>query len=104
MAVDFPRLQLVLAHAGRPLHADTAFFLARRHPNVWLDLSGIPPRRLLHDLQRLEEVASRCLRGSDWPGSGVPDPRRLAKEFGSLGLPRKAVRAILHENSRRLFP
>ncbi len=104
VAVDFPRLRLVLAHAGRPLHADTAFFLARRHPNVWLDLSGIPPRRLLHYLPRLEEVASRCLWGSDWPGPGVPDPPRLAKEFRSIGLPGGAVRAILHENSLRLFP
>ncbi len=38
VAVDFPRLQLVLAHAGRPLHADTAFFLVRR-----LRFVGKPP-------------------------------------------------------------
>lgn len=104
VAVDFPRLQLVLAHAGRPLHADAAFFLARRHPNVWLDLSGIPPRRLLHYLPQLEKIASRCLWGSDWPGPGVPDPPQLVREFRSLALRGATARAILHENSLRLFP
>src|SRR5262249_62264844 len=42
VAVDYPRLKLILAHAGRPLYMDTAVFLARRHRNLSLDLSGIP--------------------------------------------------------------
>jgi predicted TIM-barrel fold metal-dependent hydrolase len=47
VAVDFPDLPIILAHAGRPLYMETAVFLARRHRNVHLDLSGIPPRKLL---------------------------------------------------------
>ena len=74
VAVDFPDLRIILAHVGRPLHGETAFFLARRHPNVWLDLSGIPPQRLLDYLPRLGVVADRCVWGTDWPGPGVPDP------------------------------
>ncbi|HET9794283.1 MAG TPA: amidohydrolase family protein, partial [Thermoanaerobaculia bacterium] len=35
VAVDFPRLPIVLAHSGRPLYGEPAFFLARRHPNVF---------------------------------------------------------------------
>ncbi len=31
VAVDFPRLKILLAHGGRPLWMDTAFFLVRRH-------------------------------------------------------------------------
>src|SRR6185436_13951967 len=34
VAIDFPKTTIVLCHAGRPLHYETAFFLARRHPNV----------------------------------------------------------------------
>ncbi len=102
VAVDFPNLPLVVSHAGRPLWGETAFFLARRHPNVWLELSGIPPKRLLQALPRLAEGAERCLWGSDWPGPGVPDPRRNVEEFLALGLPDPAVRAILDGNSRRL--
>ena len=44
VAVDFPGTTLVLCHAGRPLWYETAFFLLRRHPNVLLDVSSIPPR------------------------------------------------------------
>ena len=40
VAVDFPRLKILLAHGGRPLWMKTAFFLVRRHSNVYLDISG----------------------------------------------------------------
>jgi predicted TIM-barrel fold metal-dependent hydrolase len=104
VAVDFPKLPLILAHAGRPLHGETAFFLARRHPSVWLDLSGIPPKKLLEYVPRLPEVASRSLWGTDWPSPGVADMRRNVEHFLELGLPPETVRAVLHENSVRLFP
>jgi predicted TIM-barrel fold metal-dependent hydrolase len=104
VAVDFPDLPLILAHAGRPLHGETAFFLARRHPSVWLDLSGIPPKKLLEYVPRLSEVASRCLWGTDWPSPGVADMRRNVEQFLELGLPAETIRAVLHENSLRLFP
>ena len=45
VAVDFPKMKILLAHGGRPLWMDTAFFLIRRHPNVYLDISGIPPQQ-----------------------------------------------------------
>ena len=45
VAVDFPKLKILLAHGGRPLWMGEAFFLVRRHPNVFLDISGILPRR-----------------------------------------------------------
>jgi predicted TIM-barrel fold metal-dependent hydrolase len=104
VAVDYPRLALILAHAGRPLHYETAFFLARRHANVHLDLSGIPPKTLLAHLPRLAEIADRCLWGTDWPGPGVPDLRANAEDFLALGLPEPVNRAILHANAERLFP
>lgn len=103
VAVDFPKLDLILAHAGRPLHAETAFFLARRHPRVWLEVSGIPPRRLLDYLPRLPQVADRALWGSDWPGPGVPDLRKNVEEFLALPLNEDAKRGILDGNAGRLF-
>jgi len=103
VAIDFPRLRLVLAHAGRPLHSETAFFLARRHGNVHLDLSGIPPRRLLTYVPRLAEIADKCLWGSDWPSPGVADLRGNVEAFLALDLPDAARRAILWDNAARLF-
>src|SRR6266853_300111 len=53
VAIDFPRLPIILAHTGRPLHGETAFFLARRHANVRLDVSGIPPKSLPRYVPRI---------------------------------------------------
>lgn len=103
VGIDFPRLRVILAHAGRPLHGDAAFFLARRHPQFSLDLSGIPPRRLLHHVPRLPEIADRCLWGSDWPSPGVADLRKNVEAFLALDLPDDARRKILSENAARLF-
>jgi predicted TIM-barrel fold metal-dependent hydrolase len=104
VAVDFPRLTIVLAHAGRPLHTETAVFLARRHPNVHLDLSGIPPRKLLEYLPRLEELADRCLWGTDYPSPGVASMRRNVEQFQELAISDEAKRKILWDNANRLMP
>jgi predicted TIM-barrel fold metal-dependent hydrolase len=104
VAVDFPGLPLILAHAGRPLYMETALFLARRHPNVHLDVSGIPPRRLLSYLPRLADVADKVLWGTDWPDPGVRGLAENAAEFLSLDLAPAVQRKILRENAMRLFP
>ena len=65
----------------------TAFFLLRRHRNVYLDISGIPPKTLLKYFPRLEEIAAKTLFGTDWPGPGVPDIKQNLDDFRSLKLP-----------------
>ena len=103
VAVDFPRLKLVLAHAGRPLYMDTAIFLVRRHPNVRVDLSGIPPKKLLEYLPRLEEISNRCLWGTDYPSPGVVSMRRNVEDFLALPLSGAAKQRILWDNAIALF-
>jgi predicted TIM-barrel fold metal-dependent hydrolase len=104
VAIDFPGTTFVLCHAGRPLWYETAFFLVRRHPNVRLDISGIPPKKLLEVLPRLPEVADRVLWGTDWPSMGVRSMRQNVEEFLSLPLPDAARRKILFDNAAALFP
>lgn len=103
VAVDFPRLPIVLAHAGRPLHMTTAVFLARRHPNVRLDLSGIPPRKLLEYLPRLEEISDRCLWGTDFPSPGIASMRRNVDDFLTLPISESAKKRILYDNAVALL-
>jgi len=103
LGVDFPTLRVILAHAGRPLYGEAAMFLVRRHPNFFLDLSGIPPKRLFQYVPRLAELADRCLWGTDWPSPGVTDVRKNVDDFLSLELPDAARRAILWDNAARLF-
>lgn len=104
VAVDFPQTTIVLCHAGRPLWYDTAFFLLRRHPNVMLDISSIPPRRLLEVLPRISEVADRVLWGTDWPSKGAKSMRGNVEEFLSLPLSDAVRRKILFDNAAALFP
>ena len=104
VAVDFPRLSLILAHAGRPLYMETAVFLARRHPNVHMDLSGIPPKKLLEYLPRLEELSDKCLWGTDYPSPGVLSIRRNIEEFLALPLSEAARERILWSNAATLLP
>lgn len=104
VAVDFPALPIVLAHGGRPLWTDTAVFLTRRFPNVWLEISGVPPAALLEYFPRLPKLADKVLFGTDWPGPGVRDLGANLAQFRALPLPPLAQRRILEENPRRVFP
>ena len=103
VAIDFPRLRLILAHAGRPLYMETCVFLARRHPNLYLDVSGIPPRRLLQYLPRLADLADKVLWGTDWPDPGVPSMERNLADFLSLDLAEETRRRILRDNAFHVF-
>jgi predicted TIM-barrel fold metal-dependent hydrolase len=104
VAVDFPELTIVLAHGGRPLWMEQAFFLVRRFPRVFLDVSGIPPRALLRYFPRLAEIADKVLYGSDWPSPGVRSMGENARAFAELDLPAAARAKILEGNAARVFP
>ena len=103
VAIDFPKLPIILAHAGRPLYGETAFFLARRHPNVNIDVSGIPPKTLLRYFPRLAAIADKVLWGTDWPSPGVISIRKNIADFRALGLGEEVERKVLWENATRLF-
>ena len=103
VAVDFPTLRIILAHAGRPLYGEAAFFLARRHANVSLDVSGIPPKSLLRYVPRLADISEKVLWGTDWPAPGVLSPRRNVEEFRALGLSEAVERRVLWENACGMF-
>jgi predicted TIM-barrel fold metal-dependent hydrolase len=102
--VDFPDLTIILAHGGRPLWMDQAFFLVRRFPNVHMDVSSIPPRAILRYFPRLAEVADKVLYGSDWPAPGVRSMADNLRDFRALELPPEAMSKMLETNARRLFP
>ncbi len=104
ISVDYPDLVVILAHGGRPLWMDEAFFLVRRHKNMYMDISGIPPQKLLEYFPRLEEIADKVLFGTDWPGPGVPDVKSNIDKFMAVPLSEAARRKILYDNAARLFP
>jgi predicted TIM-barrel fold metal-dependent hydrolase len=104
VAVDFPKLKILMAHGGRPLWMNTAFFLIRRHANVYLDISGIPPKTLLQYFPRLDEIAHKTLFGTDWPGPGVPDVKQNLDEFKGLPMSEAMREQILSKTAASLWP
>jgi len=104
VAIDFPDLTIVMAHGGRPLWMDEAFFLMRRHRNLHLELSGIPPKKLLEYFPRIEDIADRVVWGTDWPSPGVNDLRRNLDQFLALPLSDKTKEMITRTNPVALIP
>src|SRR5215468_599358 len=103
VAVDFPGLTIIIAHGGRPLWMEQAFFLVRRFPRVYMDVSSIPPKAILRYFPRLAEVADKVLYGSDWPAPGVRSMKKNLEDFRALGLPDEALHKMLDANARAVF-
>jgi predicted TIM-barrel fold metal-dependent hydrolase len=104
VGVDFPDLTVILAHGGRPFWTEAAFFLLRRFPRFHLDLSGIPPARLLEWFPRLSEIADRAMFGTDWPSPGVPPVKDNLDAIRALSLPPDAIEKIVSSTALRVFP
>jgi predicted TIM-barrel fold metal-dependent hydrolase len=83
---------------------EAAWFLLRRFPRFHLDLSGIPPSRILEWFPRLEEISDRVLFGTDWPSPGVPPIARNLADVRALPLPPATIEKIVSSNALRVFP
>jgi hypothetical protein len=100
---DFPRLSIVLAHGGRGWWYDAAAFLALTNPNVWLELSGLPPSRLQtyyarHNWNRLTQ---RMIFGTDWPD--IPGIATNARAVAKLCPDDDTVDLVLSGNAARVY-
>jgi predicted TIM-barrel fold metal-dependent hydrolase len=100
---DFPDLDVVLAHGGRGWWYDAAAFMALSNPKVWIELSGLPPKRLPQyysgfDLGRL---ARKWIFATDWPG--VPGTAINARAVVDLGLDDELAATVLGGNALRVY-
>lgn len=101
VAIDFPDLKLLLAHGGRPFWYEQAFWMAQRHANVFLEISGLPAKNLLTYFPRLESLADKVVYGSDWPG--YPYIRRNIEAINELPMSEQAKEKILGGNAAELL-
>jgi uncharacterized protein len=100
---NFPALNVVLAHGGRGWWYDAAAFLALSHETVWIELSGLPPKRIpsyyaKFDLARL---ARKFVFGTDWPG--VPGTAANARAIAGLGLDDDVAALVLGGNALQIY-
>jgi predicted TIM-barrel fold metal-dependent hydrolase len=100
---DFPTVDVVLAHGGRGWWYDSAAFMALANRNVWIELSGLPPKRLPDYYKRydLGRLAKRWIFGTDWPG--VPSTSQNARDVVGLGLDEATAAAVLGGNALAVY-
>jgi predicted TIM-barrel fold metal-dependent hydrolase len=101
VATDFPDLTIIMAHSGRGFWYDKAFFLSRIHPNLYMEISGLPPQNLLHYFPDLEKNADKIIFGSDWPG--VKGIRHNIDALSKLTLKKDTVYKILYRNAEKIL-
>jgi predicted TIM-barrel fold metal-dependent hydrolase len=101
VATEFPDLNLVMAHSGRGFWYDRAFFLSRLHAHVYMELSGLPPLKLLTYFPELARNTDKVIFGSDWPA--VPRIKGNMDAIGALDLPAEGVENILGGNAARIL-
>jgi predicted TIM-barrel fold metal-dependent hydrolase len=103
---DFPDLTVVLAHGGRGWWYDQAEFLTLMRPNVWIEVSGLPPARLADYFGKaLARLAPKMVFCTDWPGvPGVQrNARALEKVLVDSGASEDAVALALGGNAAQIF-
>ena len=101
VAVDFPGLNLVMAHFGYPwFHEGLSVVL--RNPNVWFNIAGWSPRRIPEDVIRHINgpLRAKALFGSDYP---LLTRVRIVQELQGLSLRQGVLEALMTENPRRLL-
>jgi predicted TIM-barrel fold metal-dependent hydrolase len=101
VAIDFPNLTIMMAHSGRPFWYEQAFWLARQHKNVYMELSGLPGKKLLEYFPELERNADKIVYGSDWPGN--PFIRRNVDAILGLPLKDSTKEKILWKNAEKVL-
>ncbi len=101
VADDFPDLTIILCHAGRGFWYHIAEFLIRRHKNVYIDISGLPPKNLLKYYPNMERLSDKFLFGTDFPG--VPGVKKNIDTIKSLNLSLEAKERILFKNAKKIL-
>jgi uncharacterized protein len=101
VAVDFPGLQIVLAHPSFPWQ-DEAISVALHKQQVYIDLSGWSPKYFPQQLVRYAntQLRDRVLFGSDYP---LITPDRWLADFERADFKDEVRPLILKENAIRLL-
>jgi hypothetical protein len=77
--------------------------MALSNPTVWIELSGLPPKRLPDYSSRfdLSRLAQKWIFGTDWPG--VPGVRANAAAVLGLGFDDLTQARILGHNAVAVY-
>lgn len=100
LIIVHPEAKVILGHMGHGniVYINAAIDVAARHPNVYLETSGMPMHSKI--AEAVARVGGRVLYGSDAP---FHDPGVEILKVQVSGLDEAGQRAVLHDNAERLF-
>lgn len=101
VASDFPELVILMAHSGRGIWYDRAFFLSRLHPNLYLEISGLPPKKLLNYFPDMENNIDKFVYGSDWPA--VKTISHNIEAVQALPIAEGSINKVLYANAAKIL-
>lgn len=101
VAVDFPRLKIIMAHFGFPWFPE-GLAIIQRNPNVYFNIAGWAPKHIPEMVIRyMDSVLShKALFGSDYP---LIPRKRIIKELQELPLKEETRKKLLTDNPKRLL-
>jgi hypothetical protein len=113
VARQFPKLKIILAHVGLPWFTD-AMVVARKNPNVFVDISGafLRPWWAYQALATFQEssIMHKMLFGTDWPlitfedtANGLRNVNEPIAGTGMPKIPEKEIEGILTRDSLDLL-
>ena len=98
---DFPDMTVVLCHGGRGFWYHIAEFMAKGFKNVYIDVSGLPPKNLLKYFPSMIKFSHKFLFGTDFPG--VPGIRKNYDAIKLLLQDDAAMERVGFKNAYDLF-
>ena len=103
VAGAFPDLRIVLAHGGRGWWYAAAAFITQMRPNVWIELSGLPPKKLPQYYRNFDlgRLGRKFIFATDWPG--IPGIARNAAAVADLGFDRDTLELIFWRNAFSVY-
>lgn len=100
VAIDFPNMKIIMAHGGRGPWYNIASSLIRLHKNVYIDITGLPPKNLLNYFPDMDRFADKFIFGTDWPSVDVS---KNIDAIRKLNISQDAIVKILGENAKQLL-
>ncbi len=100
VAQSWPEARLILAHCGHSAGPE-ALVLLERYPNLYADLTPVVTEPVALPPDKVRQLASKLLFGSDAPNVVLTVPQSIA-HIKSFGLDATNEAAILGGNARRL--
>jgi len=101
VAVDFPKMKIIMAHFGYPWFYE-GMSVVLRNPNVYFNIAGWSPRRIPQEVIRQMNgpLKTKALFGSDYP---LLTRVRIVNEINELALKDGVKELLMTENPRRLL-